>query len=172
MSPSPVRCRPVGRCFALSITLAILVCLLATARAGARPMPQFSLTAARGGQPVDSSAYCGRVLLVNFFATWCAPCRQEVPSLLALEQEYGRKGFSVIGICLGTDDRKSVAEFMDKLKITYPVAMADEAVLDGFGGVVAVPVTFLIGRNGEILERFFGLVDPGTLTRAIEQALQ
>ena len=105
--------------------------------------PQFSLPSAIDGSPIDMKNYDGKVVLINFFTTWCPPCRQEIPSLNKLQDQNGAKGFSVIGISLDESTSRIVVKFMKKMKINYPVAMADDNVTRDFGGVIGIPTSIL-----------------------------
>lgn len=118
--------------------------------------PLFSLPSAIDGSPIDMKNYAGKIVLINFFTTWCPPCRQEIPSLKKLQDEYGTKGFSVIGISLDESSSKIVVKFIKKMKITYPVAMADDTVNRDFGGVIGIPSSFLIDQEGNVAKRYDG----------------
>ena len=125
-------------------------------------MPEFSLPSALDGKVVNSKDYKGKVLLVTFFATWCPPCRQEVPTLIKLQNEYGQKGFSVIGLSVDEKGPKIVLKMIKKDKINYPVLMAKGKTARDFGGVVGIPTSFLIDRQGNITKR-----DPGDVPKAL-----
>ena len=134
--------------------------------------PQFSLPSAKDGTVVNMKDYLGKVVLVNFFTTWCPPCRQEIPSLISLHKEYGPKGFSVIAISLDDDSSKVVAKFVDKMEIIYPVLMADDNVSRDFGGVIGIPTSFLVDQKGEVVKRFNGFVTHEVLQQEIEGLLK
>jgi thiol-disulfide isomerase/thioredoxin len=132
----------------------------------------FALTSALDGTIVDSNEYAGKVRLINFFATWCPPCKEEIPSLIELQKDYGPEGFSVIGLSVDQGDRQQVKAFARKMGINYPVLMADEAVIKGFGGVSGIPVSFLVGRDDVLLQRYFGFVDRELIEGDIKNALK
>lgn len=104
---------------------------------------------------LDLNAYRGKVVLLNFWATWCAPCQVEMPTFVAWQNKYGPRGFQVIGISMD-DDPALVRAAYRKLKLNYPVAMGDVKLGDLYGGVLGLPMTFLIDRHGEILAEFQG----------------
>ena len=137
----------------------------------ASKMPHFVLPSAIDGTLVDSNEYDGRVRLVNFFATWCPPCVEEVPTLIELDNKYNDKGFSVIGLSVDQGGREVVKKFIEKMKIHYSVLMADEAVSDAFGGVSGIPVSFLVASDGSMIRKYFGYVDHKVLERDIKELL-
>ncbi len=119
--------------------------------------PGFTLTSL-DGQTLRLSAFRGRVVLINFWATWCAPCQVEMPVFAAWQRQYGPQGFQVIGISL--DDNAAPAHrVVRRLNLNYPVAMGDERLAARYGGVLGLPLTFLIDRNGVVQARFQGETD-------------
>lgn len=107
------------------------------------------------GQQISQQNYKGRLLIIDFFATWCAPCRDSVPHLVSLGKKYGPKGLSILGLTMEGDDLYSVREFISDKKINYPVASAGEDIVSSFG-VRSVPTLFLINKEGVVVERFSG----------------
>ena len=107
---------------------------------------------------LDLKAYRGKEVLLNFWATWCAPCQVEMPSFVVWQRKYGPRGLQVIGISMD-DDPALVREASDKLKLNYPVAMGDVKLGDLYGGVLGLPMTFLIDRHGKILAKYQGETD-------------
>lgn len=134
-------------------------------------VPHFALPSVVDGTIIDSDEYSGRVRLINFFATWCPPCLEEVPTLIKLEDKFGSKGFTVIGLSVDQGGSEVVKKFVDKMKINYPVLLADEAVSYAFGGVSGIPVSFLIAQDGTMIRKYFGYVDLTILERDIKEAL-
>ena len=135
-------------------------------------LAHFALPSALDGTIIDSNEYQGRVRLINFFATWCPPCLEEIPNLIDLENRFGRDGLSVIGLSVDQGGREKVKKFVKKMKINYPVLMADEKVSSAFGGVSGIPVSFLVTRDGTLLRRYLGYVDHAVLERDIQEVLQ
>jgi cytochrome c biogenesis protein CcmG/thiol:disulfide interchange protein DsbE len=111
---------------------------------------------------LDLNAYRGKVVLLNFWATWCAPCQVEMPSFVAWQKKYGTHGLQVIGISLD-DDPALVRSLVGKLKLNYPVAMGDVKLGDLYGGVLGLPVTYLIDRHGMIQAEYQGEADLGKI---------
>lgn len=132
--------------------------------------PAFSLTDLNGKQ-LNLSDYRGKVILLDFWATWCAPCRTEIPQFVQLQKKYGAEGFQIIGISMD-DGPKPVREFYDEFKLNYPVAMGDEKTADAYGGVLGLPINILIGRDGRVYAKHAGLTDINVLEQEIITQLQ
>jgi cytochrome c biogenesis protein CcmG/thiol:disulfide interchange protein DsbE len=105
---------------------------------------------------IELASYGGKVVLLNFWATWCAPCLTEMPVFAAWQREYGADKLQVIGVSMG-DAAPAVVATVAKLKLDYPVLMGDEHIGAAYGGVMGLPVTFLIGRDGRIRKRYQGV---------------
>jgi len=135
------------------------------------PMPHFALPSAVDGKIIDSQAFQGKALLINFFATWCPPCRKEIPSLIDLHKKYGPQGFSVVGMSTDQGGGKLVAKFMKKMDINYPVLMADRETPRAFGNILGIPTSFLVDKNGFVRKRYDGYVDHKTLERDIQTVM-
>ena len=132
--------------------------------------PDFTLTDING-QPLRLADYKGKVVLLDFWATWCAPCRSEIPRFVAWQKQYGPQGLQVIGLSMD-DDSKPVPAFMQQFGIDYPVALGDAKLADQYGGVLGLPVTFVIGRDGQIYHKHIGLTDMALLEGEIKQLLE
>jgi cytochrome c biogenesis protein CcmG/thiol:disulfide interchange protein DsbE len=155
----------------LTLFLLALVLLANTAHA-ATLMPRFVLPSATDGKAVDSNTFKGKVLLVNFWATWCPPCRKEIPSLVALQGKYAAKGFSVIGISTDQGGSSLVAKFARKMNVNYPVVISDNETPRNFGNILGIPTSFLVDRGGNVRKRYDGYVDSETLERDLLQILK
>jgi cytochrome c biogenesis protein CcmG, thiol:disulfide interchange protein DsbE len=116
--------------------------------------PEFARPGLSGGR-VDVGSYRGKVVLLNFWATWCAPCRVEMPIFAAWQRRYGPRGFEVIGISMD-DDAVPVRRLAARLKLDYPLAMGDASLGEQYGGVLGLPITYLIGRDGVVRAEFEG----------------
>jgi thiol-disulfide isomerase/thioredoxin len=138
--------------------------------AGNSLAPDFSLTDLNG-QTVSLSGYRGKVVLLNFWATWCEPCRSETPRLVALQDKYRGQGFQVIGVSLD-DDRKDVPPFYEEFHMNYPVVVGDSHLADRFGGVLGLPVSFFIGCNGRIESRHVGELNVEKVDPEIRKLLE
>lgn len=107
---------------------------------------------------LDLDNYRGKVVLPNFWATWCAPCKVEMPRFVEWQTKYGSRGLQVIGISMD-DDPTFVHKAYEELRLNYPVAMGDEKLGALYGGILGLPVTFLIDRHGKIQAEYRGEVD-------------
>ncbi len=115
-------------------------------------------------------AYRGKVVLLNFWATWCAPCQVEMPSFVSWQRKYGPRGLQVIGISMDDDPALVRAAYL-KLKLNYPVAMGDVKLGDLYGGVLGLPMTFLIDRHGKIRAEFQGEADLNKIQSQLQSLL-
>ncbi|MBZ5670243.1 MAG: TlpA family protein disulfide reductase [Acidobacteriia bacterium] len=131
--------------------------------------PGFSLTDITG-QPLKLSDYQGKVVMLDFWATWCGPCRIEIPGFIQLQNQYRGQGLAIIGISMD-DDSKPVVEFFRELHMNYPVAVGNDRLGELYGGVLGLPTTFLIGRDGRIYAKHVGATDLGIFEAEIKQLL-
>ena len=134
-------------------------------------MVQFELTSLTDNVVLDSKKLEGQVLLVTFFATWCPPCIQEIPTLIALQDFYKEKAFSVVAFSVDEGDPAALYKLIEKYGINYPVLLADLEIARGFGGVSGIPVTFLVNRKGEIVKKYLGYVEHDVLEEEIKQMI-
>jgi thiol-disulfide isomerase/thioredoxin len=116
------------------------------------------------GKKIDLAGYSGKVVLLNFWATWCPPCRTEIPRLIDLQDDYGRQGFQVLGVVVN-DTRDAVNEFFKMIRPNYPVAMVTMDVQRNYGGLSALPASWLIGRDGRVYAKVVGA--PADLTEFV-----
>jgi cytochrome c biogenesis protein CcmG/thiol:disulfide interchange protein DsbE len=132
--------------------------------------PDFSLRDLNN-QTLDLANYRGKVVLLDFWATWCTPCRDEIPRFVEFQNKYRERGLQVIGISMD-DDAKPVREFYRQFKMNYPVALGNEKIAEAYGGVLGLPITFLIGREGRVAAKHIGELDMSVLEQEIETLLQ
>lgn len=128
--------------------------------------PEFELRDLNG-QMLDLARYRGKVVLLNFWATWCAPCQIEMPTFSRWQSQYGSQGLQIIGISMD-DDAAPARKLVNRMKLTYPVAMGDARLGRRYGGVLGLPLTLLIDRSGVVRARFQGETD----STAIEQQMK
>jgi thiol-disulfide isomerase/thioredoxin len=130
------------------------------------PAPEWSAVDL-DGNPVASSAFDGKVVLVGFWATWCPPCRREIPEFIDLQEKHGNDGLVVVGLSVDQKGPEAVKAFAEEMGINYPVLMADAALAQAFGGVRSIPTTFLIDRSGQIVARNVGYWSRDQLEREL-----
>jgi thiol-disulfide isomerase/thioredoxin len=151
-------------------------CLAASAPIATKKLPLVNRLApdiARtdlSGSRFDLKSFRGKVVLLNFWATWCAPCQVEMPVFAAWQRQFGPDGFQTIGISMD-DDAAPAREVVSKLKLNYPVAMGDARLGERYGGVLGLPLTFLIDRNGMVRARFQGETDLKTIEKQLRMLL-
>jgi thiol-disulfide isomerase/thioredoxin len=132
------------------------------------------------GKEIPLESYKGKVVLVNFWATWCEPCQVEIPWLIEMQQKYSSKGFVILGVDVDDEGNKEVSAFLakerfevngQKLPMNYPVLRGNDAVADKFGGLLGYPTSFLISRDGKIIKKVQGLISYEEIAQAIESQL-
>jgi peroxiredoxin len=139
----------------------------AAPRAG-QPAPNFKVTST-SGQTISQENYRGHVLIVDFFATWCQPCRLAIPHLVEMNRKYGKQGLQVLGLSVDEDGERGVKAFADEFHVNYPLALAGDAATADFG-IRSVPIMFLIDKKGRVVEVFRGYAsDSG---RALEASIK
>ncbi len=128
------------------------------------------------GNNVSLASYKGRVVLVNFWATWCEPCRIEIPWMIEFQQKYSGKGFTVLGVAMDDEGKSAVEPFVQKqqfdvdgkqMAMNYPILLGNDNIAQKFGGLIGIPTSVLISKDGKIVKRFIGLVNHDTLDKEI-----
>src|ERR1051326_986026 len=132
--------------------------------------PDFSLPQL-DGTPLRLSAYRGNVVLLDFWATWCAPCLESIPHFVDLQNQYGPKGLQIIGVSMD-DSPDPVRDFYQRFKMNYPVVMGNADIGEAYGGVLGLPIAFVIDRNGRIYSKHSGASDNAVLETEILNLLQ
>ena len=135
-----------------------------------RPAPDFALKDA-DGRTVRLSDYRGKIVLLNFWATWCEPCRIEIPWFMELEKENKDRGFAVLGISMDDGGWDAIKPFLAELKVNYRTLLGNDTVAQQFGGVDALPTTFILDREGRIASTRVGLISKSDYEDDIEALL-
>src|SRR5579863_2328323 len=134
------------------------------------PAPDFTLEKLSGGN-LKLSDLRGKAVLLNFWATWCGPCKIETPWLVEMQSQYGNQGLQVIGVAMDDSGKDEISKFAKDMGVNYPVLLGKEAVGDEYGGVPALPESFFIGRDGKIVDRIIGLKGKAEIEDSIKKAL-
>ena len=135
-----------------------------------KPAPDFTLETV-SGQSVRLSDLRGKAVLLNFWATWCAPCKIEMPWFVELQNEYGSQGLQIVGVAMDDSSKDDIAKFAKDMGVNYPVLIGKEAVGEEYGGVPALPESFFIGRDGNIVDKIIGLKGKAEIEDSIKKAL-
>src|SRR5579863_5733557 len=133
--------------------------------------PDFTLEALDGTN-LRLSDLRGKAVLLNFWATWCAPCKIEMPWFIELQNQYGSQGLQVVGVAMDDSSKDDIAKFAKQMGVNYPVLIGKEAVGEAYGGVPALPETFFIGRDGKIVDKIIGLKGKAEIEDSIKKALE
>ena len=146
-----------------------------------KPAPQFSLEDLTG-KKVSLADYKGKALLINFWATWCGPCKVETPWLVDLRNQYAGKGFEILGVSTDDIDRndpkmfgqekKEISDFVQRMHMPYPVLIDGDSVSKPYGGLDAMPTSFFVDRSGKIIAATMGISSKDDIEANIEKALK
>ena len=169
--------RPIIRTASLLVLTLLLVSCSGTSeqvvdaaekatKGGRKPAPNFTLKDA-DGRNVSLTDYKGKVVLLNFWATWCGPCKIEIPWFIEFEQKYKDRGFAVLGVSMDDEGWEVVKPYLAKTKINYRILVGNEQIAKQYGGLDALPTTLIIDRSGNVLSTHEGLVSKGTYEKEI-----
>lgn len=139
-----------------------------TAKASLAPDWELQTT---DGKTAKLSDYRGKVVILDFWDTWCPPCKKEIPGFIELQDQYGKEGLVVIGAAFGRYGMDAVKTFVKEWKINYPVVLADKATNDSYGGIRSIPTTFVINREGKIISKHVGFVEKNVFEKEIKALL-
>ncbi len=134
-----------------------------------KPAPDFTLPQITG-PPLKLSDYRGKIVLLDFWATWCEPCRAEIPHLVDLQNKYGTQGLQIIGVSMD-DSPDPVPAFYKQFKMNYPVVMGNAQTGEQYGGVLGLPIAFLIDRQGQIRKKHIGATDAAVFEKEVTNLL-
>jgi thiol-disulfide isomerase/thioredoxin len=132
------------------------------------------------GQDVSLAGMKGKVVLVNFWATWCAPCQGEIPILIGMQQKYSGKGFTLLGAAMDEEGKKVVEPYVQDSKFTvggqpvtmnYPIVLGNDDIATKFGGLLGMPTSFLISRDGKIVKKYMGALNEDQVVKDVEAQL-
>ena len=157
---------------ALVLPLAVLPAHAGDTLTAGASAPGFTLPS-QDNTPINLADYKGKAVLINFWATWCAPCKIEMPWLIALRSQYAPQGFEILGV--NADDpgtpRTKLAKFGQEQGLNYPLLLGDDAMSRKYGGVEFLPTSYFVGRDGKIVAETAGLVSKNEVEASIKKAL-
>lgn len=158
----------------ISVLLVTFAALVRADPVPPRAAPDWKLKDVNGRE-VSSDQFKGKVVVVDFWATWCGPCRMEIPGYVKLQKKYANDGLVIVGMSVDQQGPGVVKSFIEKNKVDYQIVMADDDVTTAFGGdegIEAIPTTFLIDRDGKIRDRKVGAEDTAEYERTILKYLK
>ena len=132
--------------------------------------PDFSLESL-DGKSLRLSDLRGKAVLLNFWATWCGPCKIEMPWFVDLQNQYGSQGLQIVGVAMDDASKEDISKFAKDMGVNYPILIGKESVGDQYGGVPALPESFLISRDGKIVDKIIGLRGKAEIEDAVKKAL-
>ena len=135
-----------------------------------KPAPDFTL-ASLEGKNVSLSDFRGQAVLLNFWATWCGPCKVEMPWFVELQREYGPQGLQIVGVAMDDASKEDIQKFAQEMGVNYTILIGKESVGQLYGGVDVLPTTFFIDRDGKVVSREFGLQSRSLFVDNIKKAL-
>lgn len=172
MSSTGFRFLPRASLLVLSLLLLLFGTRVRTLRPShPYPAPDFTLHDLNGN-PVHLSSFRGKGVVLNFWATWCAPCRREIPWFIQLQKEYGPRGLQVIGISMDDGGSKAVEQFAEKAGMDYPILVDDGRVSSLYGAGEILPTTYYISRDGKVLALVKGVLAKDKVEANIEEMLE
>lgn len=157
------------RYFCRSFLLMAVITFFLSTVVEAKPSLDFTLRNT-SGLMISSASFKGKIVVLNFWATWCPPCVGEIPYLVALQKKYEKQGVQVVGISVD-DDHSGVPAFVKKHRMGYPVLYSSPAVQKAFGGIQSIPTTFIMDRNFKVLETLVGYHDLEGFEKALKPYL-
>lgn len=152
------------------VSFALVLMMLAISQSFAQKAPNFKLKA-QDGKVVELAKLRGKVVVVNFWATWCGPCRKEIPGMLEVYKQYKDKGLEIVGISLDQEGWEVVKPYVERSKMNYPVVVGDGELAEAYGGIDAIPATFIIDKKGNLAKKHIGYMSKFDFEEAVKSFL-
>jgi len=158
------------RWFAVAASVLVFSAGSRPAEAGDMMAPAFAVKTV-DGKTLKLSDLRNKPVIVDFWATWCGPCRASMPDLNEMQARYGAKGLTVIGLSVDETGPAPVKRFATQLGVRFTIAMANDDILDAYGPIRSIPTTFFINRKGEIVRRVIGRIDSETMNHYVQEIM-
>ena len=159
------------RPFRLTVASVLLLCSLNSCSNGRRPADNFYVKST-DGRGILLSSLKGKVVVLNFWATWCPPCRQEIPGFMDVTRSPRKQGLEIVGLSVEQGKQKEVTSFISNYRITYPVSFADSAILSDYGPIQYIPTTFIVDKDGDIVHKQVGGMSSAQLEDLVKPLLK
>ena len=147
-----------------------LSCVLMSLALAADPAPNFKLST-MDGKTIELKQLVGKAVVVNFWATWCGPCRREIPSMIKIYEKYKARGLEIVGISLDRGGWNDLKPFLAKTPIAYPIVLGGEPEAKAYGGIEGIPTTFFVDRKGNIVSKTVGSMQEADFEKAVKSIL-
>ena len=152
------------------LSVLLLAVMIAASAVAQNKAPNFKAQAA-DGSTIELAKLKGKVVVLNYWATWCGPCRMEIPGFNDVYRKYKGKGLEIVGISLDQQGWAVVKPYIEKAKINYPVVVADETLASAYGQIEAIPVTIIIDKKGNIVDRQIGAMREDDFEQRVKRLL-
>jgi thiol-disulfide isomerase/thioredoxin len=152
-------------------TLALALLAQSPLVTSARPAPAFNVRTLEG-KPLRLADLKNKPVILDFWATWCGPCRASMPHLSSMQSRYEKQGLSVVGMSVDDGGPQNVKKFASQLGVKFTLAMANDEILDAYGPIRSIPTTFFINRKGDIVRRVVGYIDGETMEDYVKEILE
>ena len=139
-------------------------------KTGFKPAPEFSLKDSSGIERKFSD-FKGNVVIIDFWATWCPPCREEIPHFVELYNQYKDQGLEIIGVSMDQSPERVIPGFIEKNNINYTILFGEDKVYDLYGGINAIPTTFIVDKDGNLVRKYIGYKEKGVFEQDIKELL-
>ena len=132
--------------------------------------PDFALNTT-SGKTLHLSDFRGKAVVLNFWATWCGPCKIEMPWFVDLQKKYEAQGLQVVGVAMDDSSKEDIDKFTQEMSVNYPIVIGKEATADSYGGLPALPTTLYIDREGKVVDRVIGLRGRAEIEQAMQKII-
>jgi len=144
--------------------------IAAVKKTGFKPAPEFSLKDASGIER-KLADFKGSIVIIDFWATWCPPCREEIPHFVELYNQYKDQGLEIIGVSMDQNPQRVIPGFIEKNNINYTILFGEDKVYDLYGGINAIPTTFIVDKEGNLVRKYIGYKEKGVFEQDIKELL-